>query len=97
MPVNSFRFSVRLVRVDYWLFPFTSAWRLGPTIFVMTSGYSVTEKVLLVRERHLLANWETDIDDNCLNTNRFLTCELQWHSDSTAVMSHSQQYDRVIW
>ena len=48
---------------------------LGPTMFVVTSGYSVSEKVLLVRERRLLADQEVDI--NCLNTDCLLTCELQ--------------------
>ena len=63
----------------------------GPTIFAVTSGYFVSEKVLFVRERRLLAERETGVDDNRLNTN----C-LQWHSESTAVMSHSQQYSVVI-
>jgi len=70
---------------------------LGPTMFTVTSGYSVSERVLLVREQRLLVDWETDIDDNRLNTDYLLSCELQWHSESTAVMIRSQQHDGVIW
>jgi len=65
-------------------------------MFAVTSGYSASEKVLLVREQRLLADRETDVDDNRLNTDCLLTCELQWHSVSTAVISRSQQYDGVI-
>jgi len=50
---------------------------LGPTIFVVTSGYSASEKVLLVRERSLLIERETGINDNQLNTDCPLACELQ--------------------
>ena len=49
---------------------------LGPTMFIVTSGYSASEKVFLVWERRLLAEWETDVDDNRLNTDCLLTCEL---------------------
>ena len=62
---------------------------LEPTMFTVTSGYSMSEKVLLLRERRLLADRESDIDVNRLNTDYLLTCELQWHSESIAVMSHS--------
>ena len=57
---------------------------LGPTMLAATSGYSVSKKVLLVQERRLLAEQETNVDDNRLNTDY-----LQWHSQSTVVMSHS--------
>ena len=70
-----------------------SAW---PTMFTVTSGCSTSEKVLLVPERRLLAKWETDVDDYRLNTDCLLTCELQWHSESTAVMSHAEQHGGVI-
>jgi len=69
---------------------------LGPTILAVTSGYFTSEKVLLVRERCHLAKRETGTIDSRLNTDCLLTCELQWHSKSTAVMSHSQQYCGVI-
>ena len=59
-------------------------------MFAVTSGYSASEKVLLVRERRLLAEREIDVDDNRLNIDYLLICELQWHSESTTVMSHSQ-------
>ena len=36
----------------------------GPTMFAVTSGYSISEKALLVWERCLLAEQETDVDDN---------------------------------
>ena len=49
---------------------------LGSTMFAVTLGYSASKKVLLVRERRLLAEWETDVDDNRLNTDCLLTCEL---------------------
>ena len=62
---------------------------LRPTIFAVTSGYSVSEKVLFVQEQRLLIDWETNVDDNHLNTGCLLTCELQWHSKSIAVMSRS--------
>ena len=67
-----------------------------PTMFAVTSGYSALEKVLLVRERRLLAERETGTDDNHLNTDCLLICELQWHSESTAVMSRSQKHCGVI-
>ena len=63
---------------------------LGATMFLVTIGYSVSEKVLLVWERRLLAKREIDVDDNRLNIDCLLTKEMQWHSESTAVMSHSQ-------
>ena len=62
-----------------------------PTIFAVTLGYSISEKVLFVWERHLLAERETDVDGNRLNTNY-----LQWHSENTVVISHSQQHSGVI-
>ena len=76
MSVHSFWFSVRLVRVDYQLFPLTSALRGAWTHHIHSaSGYSVSEKVLFVRERRLLADREVDV--NRLNTDYLLTCELQ--------------------
>ena len=60
---------------------------LGPTMFAVTSGFSVSAKVLLARERRLLVDQETDADDNRLSTDCLLACELQWHSESIAVMS----------
>ena len=78
MPVHSFRFSVRLVRADYWLFLLLLLGVvLGLTIFAVTSGYFVSEKVLLVRERRLLADRETDVNDNRLNTDCLLAFALQ--------------------
>ena len=67
-----------------------------PTMFAVTSEYSVLEKVLLMRERRLLAEQETDVDNNHLNTDCLLMYELQWHSESTAVTSRSQQHGGVI-
>jgi len=65
MPVHSFRLSVRLVGADYCCFPIVLLGVvLGPTIFSLTSRYSSSEEVLLARERHLLAERETDVDDN---------------------------------
>ena len=81
--------------IDYFFLLLLSV-VLEPTMFAVTLGYSVSEKVLLVRERRLLVNWETDIDDNRLNTDCFLTCELQWHSESIVMISHSLQHDGVI-
>ena len=69
---------------------------LRPIMFAVTSKYSASEKVLLVQERRLLAEREIDVDDNRLNTDCLLLCELQWHSDSTTVMSYSQQHSGVI-
>ena len=69
---------------------------LGPTMFVVPSGFSASEKVLLMREQHLLAERKTGVDDNRLNTDCLLICELQWHSENTAMMSHSQQHSGVI-
>ena len=69
---------------------------LGPIKFAVTSGYSTSEKVLLMRERCLLADQENDVDDNRLNTDCSLTCVLQWHSESTAMMSRLQQHCGVI-
>ena len=66
---------------------------LGPTMFAVTSGYSVSEKVLFMWERRLLADREFDV--NCLNTNCLLTSELQQHSESIAMMSiHSNMIER---
>jgi len=48
---------------------------LGPAIFAVASGYSVSERVLLMRERCLLADREADV--NHLNTDCLLICELQ--------------------
>jgi len=48
---------------------------LGPAMFVVTSGYSVSEKVLFMWERRLLVDMEVDV--NRLNTDCLLTCELQ--------------------
>ena len=69
---------------------------LGPTMFAVTSGYSVSEKVLLMREGRLLAEREIDEDDNRLNTDCLLICELQWHSENIVVISRSQQHGGVI-
>ena len=44
-------------------------------MFAVTSGYSVSEKVLFVRELRLLADREVDV--NRLNTDCLLTFELQ--------------------
>ena len=63
-------------------------------IFTVTSGYSTSEKALLLYKRHFLANWEVEV--NRLNTDRLLACELQRHSENIAVMSRSQQQDGVI-
>ena len=67
---------------------------LGPVMFAVTSGYSVSEKVLFLWERRLLADREVDF--NRLNTDCFITCELQRHSESIAVMRRSQQHDGAI-
>ena len=69
---------------------------LRPAMFAVTSKYSISEKVLLVRERRLLVDRETDADDNRLSTDCLLACELHWHSKSIAMMSRSQQHDGVI-
>jgi len=58
-------------------------------MFAVTSGYSVSEKVLFLWERRLLADREVEV--NRLNTDCLLTCELQRYSESIAVMSRSQQ------
>ena len=50
MPVHSFWFSIRLIRADYWLLSLLLGIVLGPAMFAVTSGYSVLEKVLFVRE-----------------------------------------------
>ena len=55
---------------------------------------SVSEKVPLLWERRLLADWEVEV--NRLNTDCLLTCELQRHSESIVVMSRSQQHDGAI-
>jgi len=65
-------------------------------MFAVTLGYSASEKIFLVREQRLLTERDTGVDNNQLNTDYLLACELQWHSESVAVMSHSQQHFRVI-
>ena len=67
---------------------------LGLAMFAVTSGYSVSENVLFLWERRLLADREVEV--NRLNTDCLLTGELQRHSESIIVMSHSQQQDGVI-
>jgi len=59
-------------------------------MFAVTPGYSTLKKVLLVQERRLLAEREIGATNNQLNTDCLLTYELQWHSKSITVMSHSQ-------
>jgi len=56
----------------------------------------VSEKVLFLQEQCLLTEQETGAADNRLNTDCLLACELQWHSESIIVMSHSQQHCEVI-
>ena len=80
MPIHSFWFLVRLIRQ---LFPLRLL-----IMFAVTSGYSMSEKVLLLWEKYLLADQEVEI--NLLNTDYLLVCWLQRHSESIAVMSHSQ-------
>ena len=63
-------------------------------MFAVISGYSVSEKVLLLWERYLLADREVGV--NRLNTDCLLVCKLQRHSESIAMMSRSQQQDGVI-
>ena len=63
-------------------------------MFTVTSGYSMSEKVLLLWERYILADWEVGVD--CLNIDCLLACELQRHSENIAVISRSQQQDGVI-
>ena len=63
-------------------------------MFAVISGYSASEKVLLLRERYLLADREVGVD--YLNIDCRLACELQRHSESIAVISRSQQQDGVI-
>ena len=46
------------------------------TMCAVTSGCSASEKVLLMRERSLLAERETGVNDNRLNTDCLLACEL---------------------
>ena len=58
---------------------------LRPAMFAVSSGYSISDKVLFLWERGLLTDWEVEV--NHLNTD----CELQRHSESIAVMSCSQQ------
>ena len=67
---------------------------LGPAIFAVTSGYSVSEKVLFLWERCFLADREVEV--NRLNTDCLLTCKLQRHSENIVVMSRSQQQDEEI-
>jgi len=63
-------------------------------MFALTLGYSASEKVLLLWERRLLTDREVEV--NRLNTDCSLISELQGHSESIAVMSHSQQQNGVI-
>ena len=49
---------------------------LRPTMFAVTSGYSMSEKVLFVRQRRLLVEQEVGVADNRLNTDCLFTCEL---------------------
>ena len=63
-------------------------------MFVVTSGYSTSEKVLLLWERYLLADREVGVDR--LNINCLLARELQRHSENITVISRSQQQDGVI-
>ena len=65
---------------------------LKPTMFEVISGYSTSEKVLFMRERCLLVELEVGGTDSLLNTDGLLVRELQWHSESTIMMSHSQQH-----
>ena len=91
--MRTFRLGVRLDGADYWLLPLNSALHSAWTHHVHGNfrvlRYSASEKVLLVQKRRLLAERETDVDDNWLNTDYLLTCELQWHSESTIMMSRS--------
>jgi len=79
-------------RAEYWLYLFNSAWHI-----VWTHHIRSNFRILHARESSPYAGmmpfgWrETDVDDNHLNTD----C-LQWHSESTVVMSRSQQHSRVI-
>jgi len=76
MLVHSFWFCIRLVRADCRLFPLLLLGVvLGPAMFTVTSGNSVSEKVPLLWERSLLADWEVEV--NRLNTDYLLRCELQ--------------------
>ena len=54
----------------------------------------MSEKAFFLWEQHLLADWEVEV--NRLNIDYLLVCELQRHSKSIVVMSHSQQQDGVI-
>ena len=63
-------------------------------MFAVTLGYSMLEKAFFLWERHLLTDREVEV--NRLNTDCFLVCELQRHSENIAMMSRSQQQDRVI-
>ena len=62
-------------------------------MFAVISGYSVSEKVLLLWERYLVADQEVRV--NCLNIDCRLARELQRHSESI-VISRLQQHDGVI-
>ena len=62
-------------------------------MFAVISGYSVSEKVLLLWERFLLADRGARV--NCLNLDCQLARELQLHSESI-VISRLQQHDGVI-
>ena len=64
MLVHSFWLGVKLIRADYWLLSLVLfGVILGPTMFAVTSWYSASEKVFLVRERCLLAEQETNVDN----------------------------------
>ena len=75
IPVHSFWFRIRLVRADSQLFSLLLLGvMLGPAMFAVTLGYSVSKKDPLMYERRLLADREVEV--NHLNTDRLLTCEL---------------------
>jgi len=95
MAVYSFRFVIRLIRAYCRLFFPTSAWRSAWACHVCSNfDYSVSEKVLFLWERRLLADREVEV--NHLNTDCLLTYELQRHLESIAEMSRSQQQDGAI-
>ena len=90
MPVHSFWLGVRLIGATIGCFPLVLfGVVLGPTMFAVTLGYSVSEKVLLLWDRRLLADRKVEV--NRPNTNCLLACELQPHSESIAVISRSLQ------
>ena len=63
-------------------------------MFAVTSGYSVSEEILLVWERRLLADQEVEV--NRLDVDCLLTCALQQQSESIVVISRSQQHNRAL-